>query len=190
MLYISSLGESQGGLFIGSVRGTVTMFKRPPNCPIYTKYAFMRALQSFCTLNYFTHDLLHDDTCLFLLGLCPMHCSDLQPRRCQCFHPQVACSTRACVSMNTLGMRLREHPRPPSRVPLLSSCQKIIKYESWFVSRCLWRLSRLMALRGASDAGPLARIPSSSTKLNAHGDAEGGFGVRAPACIPNMNINV
>jgi hypothetical protein len=108
----------------------------------------MRALQSFCTLNYFTHDLLHDDTCLFLLGLCPMHCSDLQPRRCQCFHPQVACSTRACVSMNTLGMRLREHPRPPSRVPLLPSCQKIIKYESWFVSRCLWRLSRLMALRG------------------------------------------
>jgi hypothetical protein len=43
---------------------------------------------------------------------------------------------------------------------------------------------------GASDAGPTARVPSSSTKLNAHGDAEGAFGVRPPACIPNMNINV
>jgi hypothetical protein len=50
-------------LFIGVVRSPVTMSERPPNYPVYTEGAVTRTLESLYTLNYFTHDLLHGNTC-------------------------------------------------------------------------------------------------------------------------------
>jgi hypothetical protein len=59
-------GNPQGGLFIGVVRGPVTMSERPPNYPIYTEYIVTGKLQSFHTFIYFTRGLLNGDTCPLL----------------------------------------------------------------------------------------------------------------------------
>jgi hypothetical protein len=49
-----SWGNPQRGLFIGVVRGMVTMFEQPPNHPIYTECTVTWALHSFHIPDYFT----------------------------------------------------------------------------------------------------------------------------------------
>jgi hypothetical protein len=45
--FLPPLREFPGGLFIESVRGSVIMSERAPNCPIYTECTITRVLQTF-----------------------------------------------------------------------------------------------------------------------------------------------
>jgi hypothetical protein len=140
------------------------MFKWPTNYPVYTEYTVMRAVQSFHTLNYFIHDLLHGDTCHTLSGL----------RRC---------TARAIGPVNASALLLTSPAHREASV-----CEIVRGLHLGFCS-CLpvrnytiWRLvhesmhAEVITLDGATgvfDAGPPAYIPLISVKFDVCGDAEG-----------------
>jgi hypothetical protein len=49
-----------------TTNGAITMSEWPPNCPVYTEYIVIRALQSFHTFIYFTRGISNGDTCPLL----------------------------------------------------------------------------------------------------------------------------
>jgi hypothetical protein len=110
-----SWGNPQRGLFIGVVRGLVTMFEQPPNHPIYTECTVTWALHSFHIPDYFTQSLSHGDMCPLRSGLRP-----------SCF-PNLRLVEASAPVVEPPTQRRALSPRTPDAsiwILCLSSCQQ------------------------------------------------------------------
>jgi hypothetical protein len=124
----------------------------------------MRALQSFHTLNYFIHDLLHGNMGHTLSYLCLMHRLGLRPIDASALLLTSPAHREASVYESVQGLRHGSHSHLPAR-----------NYTIWRLV-CESLHTEVIALDGAKgvfDAGPSACVPLISAKLDVCDDAEG-----------------